>query len=152
MLATFPASCRYAVPWHCGRPLRCVGRGHPCRRFSVSDYPITPLDLKDRQIVACSLHRFEHLCSLASPLCCLVRAMRKTKDSFHLLEIQRRSSAVDELLIHLVHRRAAPEQQVATQFKLEDRILIGKAAALAVHVGERKAQAGRVDPPLAELA
>jgi hypothetical protein len=41
---------------------------------------------------------------------------------------------------------------VATQFKLEDRILIGKAAALAVHVGERKAQAGRVDPPLAELA
>jgi hypothetical protein len=31
-----------------------------------------------------------------------------------LLEIQRRSRAVDELLIHLVHRRAAPEQQVAT--------------------------------------
>jgi hypothetical protein len=24
-LATFPASCRYAVPWHCGRPLRCAG-------------------------------------------------------------------------------------------------------------------------------
>jgi hypothetical protein len=59
---------------------------------------------------------------------------------------------VDELVIHLVHRRAAPEQQVATQFKLEDRILIGKAASLAVHVGERKAQTGMVDPPLAELA
>jgi hypothetical protein len=37
--------------------------------------------------------------------------MRKTKDSFHLLEIQWRSSAVDELLIHLVHRRAAPIEQ-----------------------------------------
>jgi hypothetical protein len=36
---TFPASCRYAIPWHCGPPLRCVGRGRPCRRFSVSDYP-----------------------------------------------------------------------------------------------------------------
>src|SRR5215813_6671891 len=59
---------------------------------------------------------------------------------------------VDELLIYLVHRRAAPEQQVATRFQLEHGILILKAAALAVLVGQRKTQAGRVYPAFAELA
>src|SRR5215813_11771137 len=59
---------------------------------------------------------------------------------------------VDELLIYLVHRRAAPEQEVAAGFQLEHGILILKAAALAVLVGQRKTQAGRVYPAFAELA
>jgi hypothetical protein len=97
------------------------------------------------------LHRIEHFGSLASPLCRVMRAMRKTKDRLDLLERQRHPGALDEFLVHLVHRGAAPEQQVAAQFQLEHGILIVKAAALAVLVGERKAQAGRIDPPLAEL-
>jgi hypothetical protein len=51
-------------------------------------------------------------------------AMRQTKDRLDLLERRRHAGALDEFSVHLVHRRAAPEQQVAAQFQLEHGILI----------------------------
>src|ERR1700726_463883 len=40
---------------------------------------VAPLDLEDRQIVALRLHCIEHLGPVASPLCRVMRAMRKPK-------------------------------------------------------------------------
>jgi len=47
---------------------------------------IAPFDLENGQVVAVRLHGLQHLGSFASSLCGLVRAMRKTKDRFDLLE------------------------------------------------------------------
>src|ERR1700752_1866284 len=41
---------------------------------------IAPLDLEDGEIVALRLHHFDALGLLASPLCAVMRAMRKTED------------------------------------------------------------------------
>src|SRR5262245_15204816 len=81
-----------------------------------------------------------------------MRAMRKTEDGLDLLQIQRRARTVDKLLVHLVHRCSTQEQEVATEFQLKHRVLIGKANALLFLMGERKAKAGGVDPSLAKLA
>src|SRR5262245_23139114 len=81
-----------------------------------------------------------------------MRAMRKTEDGLDLLQIQRRAGTVDKLLVHLVHRCSTQEQEVATEFQLKHRVLVGKADALLFLMGERKAKAGRVDPSLAKFA
>jgi len=52
-----------------------------------------------------------------------------------LLQVQRLTGPINELLINLIHRRPALEQQVAAQLQLEHRILIGEAAALLFFTG-----------------
>src|SRR5262249_41107790 len=81
-----------------------------------------------------------------------MRAMRETEDGLDLLQIQRRAGTVDKLLVHLVHRCSTQEQEVATEFQLKHRVLVGKADALLFLMGEPKAKAGRVDPSLAKFA
>src|SRR6201993_3426821 len=113
---------------------------------------ISPFHLEHRQVAVPRVHRLDHLHGLASPLCCVMRAMRETEDGFDLLQIQRSARAVDELLVHLVHGCATQEQEIATEFQLKHRILIRKGAALLLLMGERKAEAGGVDPSLTKLA
>src|SRR5215470_7164410 len=78
--------------------------------------------------------------------------MREAEDGLDLLQIQRRTRTVDELLVHLVHRCSTQEQEIATELQLKHRVLVGKADTLLLFVGERKAQASGVDPAFAELA
>src|SRR5215471_3002189 len=113
---------------------------------------ISPLDLEHGQVIALRLHGLDHLIGRASPLCYLVRAMREAENGLDLLQIQRRASTVDHLLVHLVHRCSTQEQEIATELQLKHRVLVGKADALLFLMGERKAKAGGEDPSLAKFA
>src|SRR5262249_23633639 len=113
---------------------------------------ISPLHFENREVIAACLHGLDHLDPLASPFCSVMRAMRKAEDGLDLLQIQRRTRTVDKLLVTFVNRCSAQEQEIATEFQLKHRVPVGKTDALLLLVGERKAQARRVDPALAELA
>src|SRR5262245_62335748 len=113
---------------------------------------ISPLDPQHGQIIALCLHCLDDPVGRASPLCYLVRATREAEDGLDLLQVQRRASTVDKLLVDLVHRCSTQEQEIATELQLKHRILIRKDAALLLLMAERKAKAGGVDPSLAESA
>jgi hypothetical protein len=51
-----------------------------------------------------------------------------------------------------LHLHPRPEQQVPAVFGLVDRVAIGEAAALLLGEVQPETQAGRVDPPVADLA
>lgn len=108
--------------------------------------------LEHRQIVAWCLHGLDQFRRLASPRCSVIRATRMAEDGLQPLQIERSTGAVDELLIHLVHRRSAPEQQVATQLQLKHRIPIGETAVPLFRAGEGEDETDGVDPALAHLA
>ena len=76
----------------------------------------------------------------------MMRAMREAEDGLDLLQVQRCARAVDELLVHLVHRCPTQEQEIATELQLKHRVVVGETDALLFLMGERKAQARCVDP------
>ena len=75
--------------------------------------------------------------------------MPETEDGLQVLKFQRLARAVNELLIHFVHRATPRKEQVAAQFQLEHRILILKPAALLFFPRQGKAQRAGINPPLA---
>src|ERR1022692_385095 len=75
--------------------------------------------------------------------------MPETEDGLQVLKFQGLARAVNELLIHLVHRATPRKEQVAAQFQLEHRILILEPAALLFFPRQGKAQRAGINrcPP-----
>src|SRR5437867_6230503 len=81
----------------------------------------------------------------------IVRTILPAKDGREGFHIQRTARPVQQLLIHLVQRRSALEQQVAAVFQLIKRILILEICALLLIRVQRKTQTRGIEPTVTNL-
>ena len=80
------------------------------------------------------------------------RTLCGAEDGADLGHIQSRAGAVDHGVEHPLHRRAVGEDQVATVLELIDGQPVTKSAAVLLVKIQPEAQAGGIDPSLADLA
>jgi hypothetical protein len=111
---------------------------------------LATVQFEDRQIIHRSLDRDFPLGRLL-----FSRAISRTtlvsKDGSDGLQIQRGAAAVDQRLKDLLHVAADFEDQIAAKLDLIVGVLITKSAAVLLLQIEHEAQAGRIDPTLADL-
>src|SRR5574341_536153 len=74
------------------------------------------------------------------------------EDRFQPLHVQPRAGPVDQPLEDLLHLSPQMKDQVATVLDLVHRVLVAKSASLLFFQIECEAEAGAVDPTLADLA
>ena len=74
------------------------------------------------------------------------------EDGSDLSEAQPRPVAIDQILEHLLHLTSDREEQIAAVFDLIDRVGVPEAGALLLVQAQAEAEAGRVDPAVADLA
>src|SRR6516225_3874244 len=109
------------------------------------------VQLEDRQIIHRSLDRYFPLSVLGLALA-IFRPVLVAHDGLAGAYVERHAAAVNQGLKDLLHVAADFKQQVAAVFDLIVRVLVTKPAlALFIKV-EREAQAGGIDPPLADPA
>src|SRR5215472_16218530 len=108
-------------------------------------------DLEDRQII----RRFlDHDLPTPSRAVLTVKGGPSlvSQDGLEALDPQRRPTAVDHRLKHLLHSSAALKEQVAAVFALIDGVLVVKLAPFLLLLAEREAKASSVNPTLRHRA
>ena len=109
------------------------------------------MQLEDRQIIRRSLDRHFQLGRFLVPLA-IFRAVLVAQDRLDRLQAQRSTTAVNQRMEHLIHLPADLENKVPAVFDLIVGVLIMKPALLLLIQIEREAQAGGINPTLADLA
>src|SRR5688500_5708217 len=74
------------------------------------------------------------------------------EDRLDAVQIQWPAGPVNQRMEYLVHLSARSERQIPAVLHLVDRILVTKGAPLLLFQIQRKAEAGGINPTLAELA
>src|SRR5207237_6384751 len=81
-----------------------------------------------------------------------VRPVLQAEDGPDRRDVQPGPGPVQHPVEQVLHLRAGLEQQVPAVFGLVDRVAIAEPAALLLIEVQAEAQAGRIDPPVADLA
>ena len=111
---------------------------------------LAAVQLEDRQIIRRSLDRDFPRGGVPFPFV-IFPTMPVSEDGPDGLQVQRRAAAVNQRLKHLLHLSADFEDQIPAVLDLIVRVLIIKPAPLLFLQIEGKAQAGAIDPTLADL-
>ena len=106
------------------------------------------VQLEDRQIIHRSLIAISHWAVFLA--FAIFGAARVAHDGFDCLYVQQHAAAVNQRLKDLIHVPADFENQVAAVLELIVEVLVMKPAPLLFLGVERKAQAGGINPTLAE--
>src|SRR4029450_5960690 len=109
------------------------------------------MQLEDRQIIHRSLDRDFPLgrSLLPRPVARTMPSSQNRRDGF---QVQGGPASINQCLEDLIHMVADFKDQVPAVFELIDRILVVKPALLLLLQLEGKAEAGRVNPTVADLA
>lgn len=108
------------------------------------------MDFEDGQVIGRSLDH-DRLARRMDPLARTCGTFLAAKDGFDLLDMQSRTSQVNDSIEHLLHLSATLKEQVTAVLGLVNRVALSKAALASFFCRQSKMETGGVNPTLANL-